>query len=154
RILNGSQARFYNLQLYYEGAPGEPDLTKPGPRFIQIGTEGGFLPRPVVLNDPPQQIGFDPNTGLATHYTLLLAPAERAPVIIDFANVPADSKLILYNDAPAPFPGGDSLVDYYTGDPDQSDDGGAASTKPRYGPNTRTLLQFRVKPLVGAADPP
>jgi spore coat protein A len=154
RILNGSQARFYNLQLYYERAPGEADLSRPGPRIIQIGNEAGFLPNPVALNDPPQQIGFDPFTGNATSYTLLLAPAERADIIIDFSNAPAASRLILYSDAPAPFPGGDPRNDYYTGDPDQTAVGGAATTGPGAGPNTRTLLQFRVTPLVGAPDPP
>ena len=63
-------------------------------------------------------MAFDPETGNATHYNLLLAPAERADVIIDFSNVAVGSRLILYNDAPAPFPGGDPLVDYYTGNED------------------------------------
>jgi spore coat protein A len=154
RILNGSQARFYNVQLYYQGANGEADLTKPGPRFIQIGTEGGFLPLPVALNNPPQQIGFDPISGNATNYSLLLAPAERADIVIDFSKIPAGSRLIMYNDAPAPFPCGDSLNDYYTGNPDQKSAGGAPSTAPGVGPNTRTLMQFRVTPLVGQPDPP
>jgi len=86
-------------------------------------------------------------------YTLLLAPAERADIVIDFSNVPAGAKLILYNDAPAPFPGGDVRNDYFTGDPDQSDFGGAPATLPGFGPNSRTLLQFRVVPLVGRPDP-
>lgn len=154
RVLNGSQARFYNLQLYYEGAPGEANLSNPGPRIIQIGTEGGFLPNPVALNNPPQQIAFDPDTGNATSYTLLLAPAERADIIIDFSGAPVGSKLILYNDAPAPFPGGDTRNDYFTGDPDQTAIGGASTTQPGVGPNTRTLMQFRVTPLVGAPDGP
>jgi spore coat protein A, manganese oxidase len=153
RILNGSQARFYNLQLYYEGAPGEADLSRPGPRIIQIGSEGGFLPNPVALNDPPQPIAFDPVTGNATNYTLLLASAERADIIIDFSNAPVGSRLMLYSDAPAPFPGGDPRNDYFTGDPDQTAFGGAPTTAPGVGPNTRTLLQFRVTPLVGAPDP-
>ena len=50
--------------------------------------------------------------------TLYLAPGERADVVVDFSQVPKGSKLILYNDAPAPAPIGDSRVDYYTGDPD------------------------------------
>ena len=155
RILNASQARFYNLQLYYEDAlnPGEADLTKPGPRFIQIGNEGGFLPLPVVLNGPPQQIDFDPITGNATSYTLLLAPAERADVIFDFSDAPAGSRLILYNDAPAPFPGGDERNDYEVGDGDETQTGGAPPTAPGQGPNTRTLLQFRITPLIGPPDP-
>jgi spore coat protein A len=151
RILNGSQARFYNLQVYYEGEPGEADLSKPGPKMIQIGTEGGFLPQPVALENQP--IAFDPETGNATSYGLLLAPAERADIIVDFSKVTPGSRLIIYNDAPAPFPGGDPLVDYYTGAPDLSDVGGAPSPVTGYGPNTRTLLQFRVTALSGAPDP-
>jgi spore coat protein A, manganese oxidase len=155
RILNGAQARFFNLQLYYADATGtEANLAKPGPRMIQIGTEGGFLPFPVALNNPPAQIGFDPITGLATRYNLLLAPAERADIIIDFSQVPVGAKLILYNDAPAPFPMGDPRNDYVTGGPDQSPFGGAPTTLPGMGPNSQTLVQFRVVPLSGAADPP
>lgn len=61
RILNGSNARFYNLNLYIEatGDPGEPNLANAGPPFVQIGTDGGFLPKAVVLNKPPQPIVFD-----------------------------------------------------------------------------------------------
>jgi spore coat protein A, manganese oxidase len=62
RILNGSQARVYNLQLYYANTTGkEANLAMPGPRMIQIGTEAGFLPFPVALNNPPVQIAFDCN---------------------------------------------------------------------------------------------
>lgn len=163
RILNASQARFYNLQLYYDDGTGEANLAKPGPRMIQIGTEAGFLPYPVALNNPPVQIGFDtdpdsPTFGNATRYNLLMAPAERADIIIDFSKVPAGARLILYSDAPAPFPSGDLRNDYYTGDSDFSvtgaDEGGAPSTEPGFGPNTRTLMQFRIVPRVGAADPP
>ena len=58
--------------------------------------------------------------GNATAYTLLLAPAERADIIVDFTDVPFGSTLILYSDSPSPFPGGDPRNDYYTGDPDFS----------------------------------
>jgi spore coat protein A, manganese oxidase len=160
RILNGSQARFYNLQLYYASSrdTGEADLHKPGPRIIQIGNEAGLIPFPVALNNPPTKFSeqFDANgdpIGSTLKYNLLLAPAERADVIIDFSNVPAGSKLILYNDAPAPFPVGDPLVDYFTGDSDQTQFGGAPSTEAGFGPNTRTLMQFQVANRTGAADP-
>ena len=161
RILNGSQARFYNLQLYYAHSrdSGEANLSKPGPRIIQIGTEGGFLPFPVALNNLPVQFSVQ-NDGNGNpipstlKYTLLLGPAERADVIIDFSNVPAGSKLILYNDAPAPFPMGDPLNDYFTGDPDRTAQGGAPSTQSGLGPNTRTLLQFQVVNRTSPADPP
>jgi spore coat protein A len=161
RILNAAQARFFNLQLYYEqsSTPGEADLSKPGPRLVEIGTEGGFLPVPVALNSPPRQFSVQEDSmGNAIPstltYTLLIAPAERADLIIDFSKVPAGSKLILYNDAPAPFPDGDCRNDYFTGDPDQTGMGGAPSTEPGMGPNTRTLMQIQVVPRVGAPDPP
>lgn len=139
RILNGSQARFYNLQLYYarNDAPKVANLGAPGPAMIQIGTEGGFLPRPVVLNSPPMPLTLDPETMIPRTYTLLMGPAERADVIIDFSNVPAGSKLILYNDAPAPFPGGDDPVS----------NGEAA-------PDTQNIMQFQVVPRVGRRDVP
>jgi spore coat protein A len=147
RVLNGSQARFYNLQLYVaDYTRTEANLSKAGPAFIQIGTEGGFLPAPVVLNKPPVPT---PLTGVETAnpdgpFNLLLSPAERADLIIDFRGFEG-ATLILYNDAPAPFPGGDSRNDYFTGDADQTSTGGAPATRPGHGPNTRTLMQIRVK---------
>jgi hypothetical protein len=64
-------------------------------------------------------------------------------VIIDFRGFEG-ATLILYNDTPAPFPEGDPRNDYFTGDPDQTAFGGAPTTKPGLGPNTRTLMQIRV----------
>ena len=151
RILNGANARFYNLQLYVADSSGkEEDINKPGPAFVQIGTEGGFLPAPAVFStggannvNSNFQIGFDPDTGNANSYNLLLAPAERADVIIDFQGFEG-ATLILWSDAPAPFPGGDPRNDYFTGDADQTGIGGAPSTAAGFGPNTRTLMQIRV----------
>ena len=40
---------------------GIPDPATAGPPWIQIGTEGGFTPAPVVV--PQQPIGFNMNTG-------------------------------------------------------------------------------------------
>ena len=75
RLLNGSQARFYNVQLFFADPSGmEADLSRAGPAFTQIGTEGGFLPFPVLLNSPPRQFGVD-ISGNVTSYNLLLAPA-------------------------------------------------------------------------------
>ena len=188
RVLNGSQARFYNLQLYYADPQvpsevrmvpangttylgpygnvtvpadgrfgGVPDPRRAGPMITQIGTEGGFLPTPVALNNPPRPINFDatpasPTLGNAIQYTLLMGPGERVDLIIDFTDVPTGSKLILYSDAPGPFPGGDPRNDYFTGDQNYTDatkntdnlSGGAPTTLAGQGPNTRTLMQFRV----------
>lgn len=127
------------------GVP-DPDPLWQGPRFIQIGNEGGFLPKPVVLENKPVNWNMDPGTfdfGLVNQYTLFLAPAERADVIVDFSGF-AGQTLILYNDAPAPVPANDPRLDYYTNDPDQSDTGGAPSTLPGYGPNTRTVMLIKV----------
>ncbi len=166
-ILNGSQARMYNLSLFYESqtCPKEANFKSDGPAFIQIGNEGGLLPFPVAFakKNNGTYVNKNSNQLLATDdddnvnpdgpYNLLMAPAERADLIIDFSNVPSGSKLILYNDAPAPFPGGDFRNDYYTGDPDQTAIGGAPSTLPGFGPNTRTLMEIQVVALKGSPDP-
>jgi spore coat protein A len=153
RILNGSQARFYNLQLYYADNkyPTEANVNAPGPAFLQVGNESGFLPAPVLLNKNTKfsaqfntQGDYIPGT---LKFNLLLAPAERADIIIDFSRCPSGSRLILYNDAPAPFPSGEPLNDYYPGNPDLT-----IKSKPGYGPNTRTLVQFQVGSLTGAPD--
>jgi len=131
RILNASQARFFNLQLYYaiSDHPTEADISRVGPEFVQIGTEGGFLPIPAILNDRPRTFVIDPETELPVGYNLLLGPAERADLLIDFAHVPVGSRLILYNDAPAPFPSGDPVNDY---------------VNVGVGPDTRSMMQIRV----------
>jgi hypothetical protein len=89
-------------------------------------------------------MGEYPSVIAVTTKALYLTPGERADVIVDFSRVPAGSKLILYNDAPAPAPNGDSRVDYYTGNRDQRVIGGAPATLAGYGPNTRTIMQFQV----------
>ncbi len=125
---------------------GVPNPTAMGPSFIQIGTEGGFLPEPVEVPNQPITWVNDPtvfNAGNVDKHALLLAPAERADVIVDFSQY-AGQTLILYNDAPAAFPALDGRYDYYTGHPDMTDTGGAPTTQAGYGPNTRTVLQIRV----------
>jgi FtsP/CotA-like multicopper oxidase with cupredoxin domain len=126
---------------------GVPDPTKAGPQIIQIGTEGGFLPDVAVLPNQPIDYVYNRRDIVVLNVsskTLFLGPAERADVIIDFSGVPTGSKLIMYNDSPAPVPAFDPRIDYYTGDPNQTDTGGAPSTLPGYGPNTRTIMQFQV----------
>lgn len=76
RIINGSNSRFYRMGLSSK----QP--------FYQIGTDGGLLETPIITEQ------------------VLLAPGERADVIIDFSNFVGQS-IELTNDAPAPFPGGD-----------------------------------------------
>src|ERR1043165_8938709 len=134
RILNACQARFLNLQLYVCNSIGVPDKTQPGPDFLVIGTEGGFLSKPVRV---PSGNAFNPIT---LGGSLITAPAERWDIIIDFKGFEGKS-LILYNDAPAPFPGGDSTTDF--------------DSQSELGPDTRTIPRFDVAPgITGPADPP
>ncbi|OGO06573.1 MAG: hypothetical protein A2Y92_04455 [Chloroflexi bacterium RBG_13_57_8] len=125
---------------------GVPDPALAGPSFIQIGNEGGFLPAVAELPNLPvnwnlDQTNFD--MGLVNQGTLIVGSAERADVIIDFSAY-AGKTLILYNDAPAPFPAIDARYDYHTLGPDLTDIGGTPPTLPGYGPNTRTIMQIRV----------
>jgi spore coat protein A, manganese oxidase len=86
RFLNGCNSRFLALKFEHPAAD-----------VWQIGTEGGFLPEPVRINDLDVQ-GVGP--------VILLGPAERADVIVDFANVPEGTAFRLLNLAPdEPFGG-------------------------------------------------
>jgi FtsP/CotA-like multicopper oxidase with cupredoxin domain len=125
---------------------GVPDPATMGPDIVQIGNEAGLLPAPAIWKAQP--ITYDQNVRNVTvfnvlNHGLLLGGAERADVLVDFSNY-AGQTLILYNDAPAPMPGFDPRIDYFTGDGDQTAGGGAYNTLPGYGPNTRTFLQIKV----------
>ena len=141
RLLNGSQARFWHLNLYEEDRsnPGEVPITgfdangKPilnataGPTMYQIGTEGGFLPAvathpngipcplDLVRSDRQRRQSRRPLQS-ATGTGGARRPHHQLPDTVG-------RSYILYNDAPAPFPGGDPRNDYYTGDPDFTDRG-------------------------------
>ncbi|HEY7414621.1 MAG TPA: multicopper oxidase domain-containing protein [Ktedonobacteraceae bacterium] len=149
RILNACQARFLNMQLYVDdGSPDSITLDSstmqptnaPGPHFLVLGTEGGFLPKPVLV--PPNQ-PFDPSTFSGS---LITGPAERWDLLVDFSKF-AGKSLILYNDAPAPFPDGDPLNDYFPGSPNPT------LTSPGFGPNTRQIMRFKVVPATSKNMP-
>jgi len=89
-LLDGSNARFYNMWLE-NLATGEK-----GPAITQIGTDGGLLDAPAVINP-----AFDQK--------LLMGPGERADVVIDFSKVAPGTVLTLKNDANAPFPDGEPV---------------------------------------------
>jgi bilirubin oxidase len=68
--------------------------------FAQIGTEGGILPAPLQLGE------------------LLMSPAERADVIVDFTGLPVGTEIYLINEAPdEPFGGGEPPDDFDVADP-------------------------------------
>jgi spore coat protein A len=152
RFLNACQARFLNLQLYVADASkdgitynnaGVP-LNAKGPDFLVIGTEGGFLPRPVVV---PAVQPFNPAMLTNGLPNLITAPAERWDLIVDFKAF-AGKSVILYTDAPAPFPMAAAGTDFYAGNQN------GVTTKPGFGPDTRIMLKFNVGGLPAAADPP
>ena len=140
---------------YGDTPSGIPDPATAGPPWIQIGTEGGFTPAPVVI--PPKPIGYnlDPayfNFGVVNQHSLFLMAAERADVVVDFSAY-AGKTLILYNDSPAPVPAGAVPYDNYTGDGNLMDSGGAPNTQPGFGPNTRTIMQIQVGGTVTTPTP-
>lgn len=73
RILNASNERFYRLNL------------SNNQEFIQIGSDGGLLEKPVSLT------------------ALTIAPSERMDVIIDFSKLKPGTEIILTNTASSPF---------------------------------------------------
>jgi FtsP/CotA-like multicopper oxidase with cupredoxin domain len=88
RVLNASDSRFLILALD-SGLP-----------FTQIGGDGGFLREPVSLS------------------RLLLGPAERADVIVDFSKVAPGTRIRMLNLGPdEPFGGGVPDVDFPAADP-------------------------------------
>ncbi len=88
RLLNGTDSRFLILKM------------SNGLRFTQIGSEGGYLPRPVRLKE------------------LLIAPAERADIIVDFSHVKRRTNIILRNVGPdEPFGGGMVGEEFEPADP-------------------------------------
>jgi FtsP/CotA-like multicopper oxidase with cupredoxin domain len=113
RILNGCDARFLILDF----------ANIPGVEVWMIGNEGGFLAAPV-------------NMTAVNGNKILLSPAERADVIVDFTNVPVGN-YVLGNVGPdEPFGGGVPGVDFPVADPS----------------TTGQVLQFRVGPAL-APDP-
>ena len=137
-----------------DGRPGGvPDWGMAGPPWIMIGSEGGFLPQPVEIPSHPIIWNADVttfNAGNVNGGSLIVGPAERVDVVVDFSQY-AGQELIVYNDAPAPWPALDPHYDYYTGAPDNRDMGGTNTTPIGIGPNTRTVMKIKV--AASGADP-
>ncbi|GFO57863.1 hypothetical protein GMST_01880 [Geomonas silvestris] len=170
-MLNACNARFLNLNLLQvnpgcevatnpkSGLPsGQFDylnnvavatLPVPGPKIIQIGTEGGYLPQPVVFPATPPTaatgniVPFNPATFAGN---LVLGCAERADCIIDFSGYPVGSEFVFYSDSPGPYPVGAPTNDYYAGN------GATPAAVAGSTVDTRNVLRFRIV-AAGAADP-
>ena len=111
RLLNGCNSRFLILDF--------SNIT--GVEVWQIGADGGFLPAPL-------------NVKALNGGKLLMGPAERADVIVDFTTVPLGS-YILWNLGPdEPFGGGIPGVDFDPADP----------------ASTGQVMEFRVGPALSA----
>jgi len=155
-ILNACNARFLNVNLFevpatVAGVTPVDVATDPktgfaavgtplGPPIIQIGTEGGFLVQETTF---PNGLPFNPATLTGN---LLLGPAERADIIIDFSGM-AGREFMMYNDAPGPFPAGPPTTDYYLGNPKNP-----VQPLPGTGPDTRNILRIKVV-TAATADP-
>lgn len=120
RLLNGCNSRFLNLSLFEviknpANGQKQKEKAKFGAEFpfYQIGAEQGFLPKVVMV-----KTGFAtilPGNGTipaiqtpapSPQQALLLGPAERADVIVDFRNLPNGTRIRMINTAPdAPFGG-------------------------------------------------
>lgn len=111
RVLNGCQSRFLILDF----------RQIPGVRVTQIGNEGGLLAAPVPLTTEHGN-------------RLLIGPAERADLIVDFTDVPAGSYPLRNVGPDEPFGGGVPGEDFEPADP----------------ATTGSVLQFRVVPATSA----
>jgi spore coat protein A len=80
-----------------------------------------------------------------------MGPAERADVLVDFGAY-AGKKIVLYSDAPAPFPMGDPRNDYFPGFNVKGNPVNGLTT-PGFGPNTRVLMRFNVVAATSADVP-
>ncbi len=105
RVYNGSNARFYRLNLKNKATGARLPI-------LQVGSDGGLLNQPVQLPD------------------LLLAPGERADLVVDFTGLPAGTLVDMENRAATPFPAG------------------AAKARPG-GNQISKVMQFRVSNAAG-----
>ena len=113
RVLNGCQSRF--LILDFDEIPGV--------QVWQIGNEGGLLPAPFNLTQ-------------SNHNRVLMAPAERADLIVDFTDVPNGNYSLRNLGPDEPFGGGEPDDDFDVAD----------------ATSTGQVMQFRVAPAL-SADP-
>jgi spore coat protein A, manganese oxidase len=159
RIVNGSNARFLQMQLFQEATTNgrfngiaslftdtrNPPVGIPGPPIWQIGSDGGFLNTPANVDTIAAGI---PATGDPNSPHLFTAPAERSDIIVDFGGQ-AGKRFVLTNTAVAPFPGGGVIVETL---PAPALQGPTDSNPNLPGPYeiTDQIMEFRVdQPLVG-----
>jgi FtsP/CotA-like multicopper oxidase with cupredoxin domain len=127
RFLNGCDSRF--LILDFDALPGV--------EAWQIGNEGGFLSSPVNLT-------------AVNDNRILMSPAERADVIVDFTGV-AEGSYVLGNVGPdEPFSGGRPGVDFDAADPATTGQVMQLRVVAARGPDRSTPPRFLTLPAVPA----
>jgi spore coat protein A, manganese oxidase len=125
RFLNGCDARFLILDF----------ANIPGIDVWMIGNEGGFLASPV-------------NITTVNANKILISPAERADVIVDFTNVLPGS-YVLGNVGPdEPYGGGVPGVDFPVADPTTTGQVLRFDVVPALAPDPTTPPQFLVLPAI------
>ena len=131
RFLNGCQSRFLIL-----------DFNRiPGVKVWQIGNEGGFLAAPVNLTADNSN-------------RLLMGLAERADLIVDFANVPVGRHVLANVGPDEPFGGGEPPDDFDLADPDSTGQIMQFRVGPALAPDPTTPPQFLVLPAIAPLPAP
>lgn len=82
RLVNAANARYFDLSLAVN------NVLATRLSLTVLGSDGGYL------------------RSAASRLTLLLAPAERAVVLVDFSGLAAGTPVVLRNTAALPYPGG------------------------------------------------
>ena len=96
RFVNGSNARFFIMQMFNQQGVDMHQNGAPGPAIWQIGSDGGLFNNPVKLDDPANGANACAGSPIGNNVDvragakcLFLAPAERADVddgcCLDFA---------------------------------------------------------------------
>ena len=143
-FLNGSNARSYEMFLT------DPVSGNQGPALWVIGTDGGYLDKPVMVAPPGK------------NNKLVMMSGERYTVIIDFAGYQAGVKgpngqkysglWVLRNTAKAPYPGGVAAQGTTTGKIMQFNVVGIPGTDTTFNP-ALVGAKVRPTPLVRLVNP-
>ena len=136
RLLNASSTRFYQfgLRLKHGTSVVPLPVAKDSSVFVQIGTEGGLMPKFVYIT---------------ANTPLTLAPGERADVLIDFSRFDKRDSLMLVNLSPNAVYQGDSTVVLTTIDSTNLTNFVMAFVVDATGDNTPGQLTNRLRRLQG-----
>jgi FtsP/CotA-like multicopper oxidase with cupredoxin domain len=126
-FINGSNARTYEMFIAASTGGNLP--------MYQIGTDGGYLDQPALIN------------------RLVMMPGERATVIVDFGGLPVGATAIIRNVAKSPYPQGAAVNGRTTGRILQFRVAALTAPDMSYDPATMAPLRAPGKKVVRLADP-